>query len=201
MRFRSNDFRQTRYHPASMIRAHPRTAVNLALLGLAALALCVLVVRSQPSPGIEVIAADPPGGMDEIRVHVRGAVASPGVVTARPGDRVEDVIARAGGALPDADLDAVNLALRVRDEDAVIVPVRGVAPVRGDAAVRGDGGSPLLDLNTAGIADLEALPGIGPARAAAIIEGRPYASSDELLERGVLSASVYKQIRLLVTAR
>jgi len=168
----------------------PLTLLNALLLFLAAVALVLLLVRSDASPGVEVARADPPPGVDEIRVHVLGAVATPGVVRAEPGERVEDVILRAGGALPDADLDALNLALRVRDEDTVDVPRIGEVAA-----------SALIDINSATQDELESLPGIGPARSRDIIEGRPYGHTDELLERGILTASVYDEIRTLVAAR
>ncbi|HSO96731.1 MAG TPA: SLBB domain-containing protein [Acidimicrobiia bacterium] len=55
-------------------------------------------------------------------VHVAGAVTHPGVVTLPGGDRVIDAIDTAGGARPDANLDALNLAARLRDGEQVLVP-------------------------------------------------------------------------------
>jgi competence protein ComEA len=55
-------------------------------------------------------------------VHVAGAVTHPGVVTLPGGDRVIDAIDRAGGARPDANLDALNLAAQLRDGQQVLVP-------------------------------------------------------------------------------
>jgi len=55
-------------------------------------------------------------------VHVAGAVTRPGVVTLPGGARVIDAIDTAGGARPDANLDAVNLAARLRDGQQVLVP-------------------------------------------------------------------------------
>jgi competence protein ComEA len=163
---------------------------NLALLAAILVALLLLTLRHDPDRGIEVQRLDPPSGVDEIRVSVTGAVARPGVLTAQPGDRVLDLVERAGGLTSEADPAAVNLALRVRDEDHVHIPALGDGP-------------PLLDLNAASATDLEALPGIGPVYAGRIIEARaqlPFASSDDLLERDVIPAHTYDQIRDLVTA-
>jgi hypothetical protein len=63
-------------------------------------------------------AATPP----RVVVHVAGAVTRPGVVTLPGGDRVIDAIDTAGGARPDANLDAVNLAARLRDGQQILVP-------------------------------------------------------------------------------
>ena len=57
-----------------------------------------------------------------------GAVAHPGVYTLSEGDRVEDAVRAAGGALADADLDSINLSARVQDEEQIRVPHRGDTP-------------------------------------------------------------------------
>ena len=177
--------------PLPVFRPQPATLLNVALILLALVALAVSAVRGGgDSAGVEVQRRDAPAGVDTILVQVSGAVTSPGLVTAQPGDRVGDVIERAGGALPGADLDALNLALRVRDEDVVRVPFEG------DPLALG-----LLDLNTATQAELEELPGIGPVRAEAIIAARPLASVDDVLERGLIPASVWEAIRTLVVAQ
>ncbi|MDP2327022.1 MAG: helix-hairpin-helix domain-containing protein [Dehalococcoidia bacterium] len=165
----------------------PRTLLNTALAVAAVIAFAVLVARSDSSPGIEVQRRDPPGALDLVRVEIRGAVARPGVVTAAPGDRVADALTLAGGALPEADLGALNLARRIIDGEQIRVPTQGELTAM------------LLDLNEASASDLEALPGIGSARARAIIAARPYASSDDLVERDVLPADVYEAIRDRVT--
>ena len=170
----------------------PLTSRQLAQIALAAAALVavvLLLVRQTPSPGLEVKRRAPSPGIDEIRVDVSGEVKAPGVVIARPGQRVDDAIAAAGGATAEADLGALNLARRVLDQDRVAVPKRGDPTAR------------LLDLNRATQQQLEALPGIGATRARAIIASRQrnaFTSTDELVERGLLPASVYAGIRDLV---
>jgi len=170
-----------------------RRWLNAALAAAAVVAFLVLSMRDGPEHrGVEVERRDPPAGVDEIRVAVTGAVASPGVVTAAPGDRVADALARAGGATADADLDAVNLSRRVHDEDQVVVPRRGER-------------TKLLDLNAATAKELEALPAIGPTYADAIVRARaargPFVSTDELVEFDILPERTYERIRDLVTVR
>lgn len=164
----------------------PLRLVQVALVAASLVAFGILAAREPAPAGVEVERRDPAPGIDEIRVQVGGAVRSPGVVTARPGERVADVIERAGGATAEADTAAINLARRVLDQDQVIVPKTGSGAAR------------LLDLNRATQAQLEALPGIGTARATAILAARaraPFTSTDELLDRDLVPASVYAQIR------
>lgn len=106
-----------------------------------------------------------------VHVHVAGAVSRPGLYGLPARSRVDDAIRAAGGPRLDADLDAVNLAAFVRDGDKVLVPARG-SP--GSAAAGGDAGAARrpLNLNTAGEAELDALPGIGPALAQRIVAWR-----------------------------
>jgi competence protein ComEA len=136
----------------------------------------------------------------DVIVQAAGAVAVPGVYHVASGARVVDVVTAAGGPTADADLQAVALAAKVTDGARVYVPRVGevVPPVSGPASTTGDGGggpdppSPAapLDLNEATSAELDALPGVGPATATAILDYRtehgPFVAVDDLLEvRGI----------------
>jgi competence protein ComEA len=114
------------------------------------------------------------GGM--VVVHVAGDVAKPGVVRVAAGARVVDAIEAAGGGLPDADLDRLNLAAKVADGQRVAVAKIG-APAPVEAAAGAAPGDPStasgpVNLNSATQAELEELPGIGPSLAAAIVAER-----------------------------
>jgi competence protein ComEA len=154
----------------------------------------------------------------KVTVHVAGAVAAPGVVTLPDGSRVVDAVAAAGGLTAQADPDRVNLAARLADAQRVVVPVVGQpAPEEllpaSPPAVTPDGsvaGAPAqapgrIDLNTASATQLEQLPGVGPATAAAIVEHRsrngPFRSVEGLVEvRGIGEAKL-DAVRDLVTVR
>jgi competence protein ComEA len=145
-------------------------------------------------------------------VHVVGAVRRGGVVRVRAGSRVVDAIAAAGGATPDADLTRVNLASLLVDGSRIAVPRLGApAPALDPAAVSavpsGGGSEPasgaLLNLNSATAQQLDTLPGVGPATAAAIIKDRvahgPFRSVNDLGRvRGIGDAKL-EQLRDLVT--
>jgi len=155
--------------------------------------------------------AVPSGSPASLVVHVVGAVAAPGVVRVTTGARVLDVVAAAGGLAPDADTTRVNLAAKVADGQRVVVPAVG-APV--PSAVAGDGGadadvagtpdpSSPVNLNEATAAQLDTLPGVGPATAAAIIAHRvqhgPFRSVDALGDVRGIGPAKLEQLRPLVT--
>jgi competence protein ComEA len=128
-------------------------------------------------------------------VHVAGDVAEPGVVELPAGSRVIDAVDAAGGGKADADLDRLNLAAKVADGQRILVQKVGDPPAPAEpSGAPGDPGSTTagpLNVNTATVAQLdEALPGIGPTLAAAIVEERDrrggFRSVNELREvRGI----------------
>ncbi|MGW2095321.1 helix-hairpin-helix domain-containing protein [Promicromonospora sukumoe] len=160
-----------------------------------------------PSPGAEAPGAAKGAPMGEaatggLLVHVVGEVARPGLVTLSDGARVADAVEAAGGVTRKGDLTAVNLARTVVDGEQLYVPKPG-EPVPGGAApgtggsaasgagaggaasgAAGGGSGGTVDINTADAVGLEALPGVGPSIAQAIIEWREtngaFASVDEL---------------------
>lgn len=121
------------------------------------------------------------GGGGRLVVHVAGAVRRPGVYRLAAGARVAAAVRRAGGATRRADLAGLNLAARLTDGRQVLVPARGGGG--GDAVGSTAGGAP-LNLNSATAEQLDQLEGIGPGTAAKILEYRQehggFGSVDEL---------------------
>jgi competence protein ComEA len=107
-------------------------------------------------------------------IDVAGAVRRPGLYRLRAGSRVDDAIAAAGGATGKAQLDTVNLAAPVADGEQIVVPGRGAAAGGAAATPPAAGSSPSapVDLNSATLEQLEALPGIGPVTAQKILDYR-----------------------------
>ena len=180
-----------------------RNLITIGLAGLVAAAVVAFVLdqRSAAEP-LTINLADPPAS-GPIEVYITGAVAEPGVYEMRDGDRIIDLLYEAGGHTPEADLDSINLALRLRDEDQVLVPrigdaAGGLTPgVLGAAAAK-------TDINTANAAELDDLPGIGDVYSERIVEERiangVYVTTEELVERKIIPRATYERIRDLITA-
>jgi len=120
-----------------------------------------------------------------IRIHVSGAVRTPDVYELPPGSIVRDAVEAAGGPAGDADLDHINLAVELWDQQQVYVPCRGEKdpppPVSGNEPTGGPAVR-LVNINTATAAELETLPRIGPTTAQHILEYREAEGTFETIE-------------------
>jgi competence protein ComEA len=109
-------------------------------------------------------------------VHVVGAVATPGLIVVSSGSRVIDAVLLAGGLLASADQCGINLARVVTDGEQLVIPSRAGPVVMCSAlvssATAGFAASGKVSLSRATAAELDALPGVGPALAARIIDWR-----------------------------
>jgi DNA uptake protein ComE-like DNA-binding protein len=100
-----------------------------------------------------------------------------------------------------ATLLAVFLALPAGAQTLQTNPARPAAPSIGSIAHAISSPSALVDINTASSSQLDALPGIGPVRAQAIVKNRPYKGKDDLLTRRILPQNVYNGIKNKIIAR
>ncbi len=159
-------------------------------------------VRRIRAPALELSPSPVP-----LMVHVAGMVVSPGVYELAQGSRVKDALAAAGGALPGADLEVLNLAAPVNDGERVFVSRPGQVLSSDSRAppAGAPGGSPAgkLNLNTASAAELDSLPGVGPVLAQRILDFRQrkgrFASTRQLREVQGLGPKKYEAIKGLVT--
>ena len=117
-------------------------------------------------------ATDTASSPRKVTVYITGAVGKPSLVSIPEGARVGDVVNTAGGLLPTADIDSVNMAQVVQDGEHIKIPVHplneGVISSRNNIAV--DNG--IVNINTAKESELRTLPGIGEAMSKRIIEYR-----------------------------
>ena len=145
----------------------------------------------------------PPSAPSEVKVYITGAVVMPGVYSLREGARLHELVEAADGARTDADLDAINLAARVKDEDHWRIPARGEQVAYSVAPVPSSPGR--IDLNSATVEQLRSLPNIGEVRAQAIVsfgEARgPFAAVEDLLQVSGIGPETLADVRDLVEAR
>ena len=150
----------------------------------------------------------PEGVGGEIVVAVSGAVAQPGVYRLNGGARVSDAVEQAGGAAPEADLAALNLAARIHDGDKLVVPTRPDGPQSVEKGPSPRAFARRISLNQATAEELESLPGIGPVYAQRIVAyrekklregGRGFQSADELLNVPGIGPKRFAAVRDLVT--
>ncbi len=148
------------------------------LLVAAAMVLLLWWPTSAPDPSrLPFVTAPPasepsatPTAPPDLVVHVAGAVARPGLYVLPEGQRVADALAVAGGVLDGGRADLLNLAARLRDGTRIWVPSADepLDPGVGDGS---DVPGP-VDVNRADVDELQALPGVGPSLAAAIVRHR-----------------------------
>ena len=146
----------------------------------------------------------------EIIVHIVGAVNNPGVFALTEGARINDVLHLAGGATRDADLARINLAALAVDAMQIIVPHVGeevdyVFVFSGEPNLGGPTPGGLVNINTATGAELQTLPGIGPALSEAIINFRNshgnFQTVDELINVPRIGPATLERLRPLVDVR
>jgi competence protein ComEA len=187
-----------------------------AVRALGVLALVVAVVvgfvvwrvrpKAEPvagDPGAVTMAAVPASSpVAFIVVSVVGRVNRPGLVRLPQGARVADAIEAAGGVLAGTDLGYLNLARKVVDGELIAI---GVSPPPAPPGGAGTGAAPggLVNLNTATVAELDTLPGVGPVLAQRIVDHRNrtggFKSVEELRKVEGVGDARFEQLKDLVT--
>jgi competence protein ComEA len=208
-------------------RAATTTVVKVAVIGGAAVvcAIAAFVLAAGGGNGVtrvdggaplaagapDASASSVPVTGSELVVEIVGAVRAPGVYRLPPGARVTDLIQAAGGYGPRVDTgraeQELNLAAPLRDGEHLRVPSRDdpvIAAPSGGSGGSGGGSvaGGLVDLNQASQAELEELPGVGPATAEKIMTARdeaPFQTVEELRTRGVVGEKTFEKLRDLVT--
>ncbi len=192
------------------------TNILLAIATIAAVSgIVAMLLRPQPNPGVE-IALPTPTPSPSLMVYVSGALAHPGVYEFQKGDRLQDVVETAGGFLSDVDTSGVNLATLLEDEQHYHFPSVGESPTLTTnplpaAATEDQAPTPEspstdtpININTAPLAELQLLPGIGAVKAEAIVEFRssygPFAEPAEITNVPGIGPATLENIQHLITA-
>jgi competence protein ComEA len=146
---------------------------------------------------------------EKIMVDVKGQIKQPGVYQANTGERVIDIISRAGGLTDKADQSMVNFAEHVEDEMIIYIPAQGeegfTQPASAGANPTTSVGSQTgskININKADETELQNLPGIGPAKAAAIVEYRnssgPFEAVDDLKKISGIGDKTFEKLKDLI---
>ena len=182
---------------------------HLILVGLICgiLAAGIILLVSQPSRG-KPVQLPPAPTQPPIAVDVSGAVHNPGVYYLDHGSRVEDAILAAGGFLPEAFTETINLASPLSDGSKVLVPIlrENTSPSVTSLDVQ----SPVTDqsvfpinINTASKETLMELPGIGETKAQAIIDYRnqhgPFTELEQIQEVSGIGPATFEKLKDLIT--
>lgn len=187
----------------------------------------LLVVARRPA-GHPIILSDPPTPVPW-RIYVVGAVNAPGIQLLPPDSIVQDAITAAGGLTAEADVSTLNLAQLLTDGEQVSVPTRAPSPsprpptstprptvtvgpgtpteapatAAPPAPTESASVSQPINLNTATAAELDALPGIGPAYAERIIEYRnthgPFAKPEDIMNVKGIGPATFEKIKAYIT--
>jgi len=165
-------------------------------------------------PAGKPIELEPAPTQAPIAVHVTGAVPRPGLYKLPEGSRVQDAIDAAGGLLSSADADSMNLAALLEDGQKLDVPYAGGVPPDNGSTSQLPNADPtataesaanveLVNINTASLEELNALPGIGPTTAQNIIDYRdengPFQSIEDLMNVPGMGPTTYEGIQDLIT--
>jgi competence protein ComEA len=204
-----------------------RSSIFMALLNVGLVGATIAFLGRPDPPPLEILtptptsevpletgpAALPTEAPPPLRVYVSGAVATPDVYLLPRGSIVKDALGLAGGPLAGADLDRINLAQELADQQQIYIPrLEEVAPLPlisgGSTSATGQASaaSNQININIASLEELDTLPGIGPAIAQRIIDFRqsdgPFTTVEQIMDvRGIGQATFEKMKDQITVAR
>ena len=198
----------------SLKRYRPYLAMLILLIVVLAGTIFFLRRTEPPPLVITTPTARPTPTIATIIVDVRGAVNKPGVYSLTAGSRVQDALAFAGDTVSNADTRALNLARKLNDGEQLYVPVQGEAtpvPLPPASGSRSSAATPTkaplgkININTATLAELDLLPGIGPSIGQRIIDYRTqngdFKKIDDLKKVRGIGDAMFDQIKDSVTVQ
>lgn len=137
-----------------------------------------------------------------ITIDVEGAVVRPGVYKLASNSIIQDALVASGGLASHADREFVskniNLASKLTDGAKIYIPATGES-INQVQSANSESETGLININTVSSGSLDSLPGIGQVTAQKIMDNRPYSSINDLLDKKVVSAKVFSQIKDKIT--
>ena len=144
--------------------------------------------RGEP---VDILPTATPGN---IIVHISGAVQEPGLYSLPVGSRLADAIPAAGGFVPGAEKDELNMAALLRDGEQIDIP--GIISTSHITIMR-------VNINIASASELDTLPSIGPTTAQAIVDYRlengPFTSIQDIQKVPGIGSATYEKIEDYIT--
>ena len=190
-----------------------KTSIILALLGAVLIGVGILIPRldffkPEPdfTPANEVKNQKPAS----IKVDIAGAVKNPALHDIKEGARIQDAVNAAGGFTSKADKDWIaknlNLAQVIGDGTKIYIPrvgeIAGSSNIAGSSlGLASKSVSGNVNINTASTSELDTLPKVGPVTAQKIIDGRPYSSVEDLMNKKILGPKTYEGLKDLVSVQ
>jgi competence protein ComEA len=198
-----------------------KNALYILLGVLAGFVLAGVLIFVSRAPAGEAILLEPPPTKAPVAVHIVGAVPRPGLYEFAKGARVQDAIDAAGGLLAEANVDALNLAALLEDGQQLVIPYKdgssgassdsgGVVlpsstteePIATESST-GNTSADLVNINTASLDELIALPSIGPTIAQKIIDYRnengAFSTIEDIMNVSGIGPSIFEDIKDLIT--
>lgn len=182
--------------------------------------------ETEGTSAVPAVTAPVPAPEKEIKVYVTGCVNRPGIVSLTKGQLIDDAIRLAGGVTPEADVEGINLVYELRENLMLYVKAKGEKEAGGAEGASGEAGkgvkvvrdsagavinesggggaqSGLININTAALADLDKLPGIGEATARDIIAYResngPFKTIQDIMKVPRIKESRFASIKDFIT--
>ncbi|MGW8459821.1 helix-hairpin-helix domain-containing protein [Bacillus atrophaeus] len=169
------------------------------------------ITASPDTAGTQVQQQESKGDADgeKIIIDIKGAVKHPGVYELKTGDRVSQAIEKAGGINSEADEKQVNLAELLQDGTVVYIPSEGEEPTQSATATasvqNGAGKEALININTASLEELQAISGVGPSKAEAIIayreENGKFQAVEDITNVSGIGEKSFEKIKSAITVK
>jgi competence protein ComEA len=159
------------------------TLITILLIGLCLVLTGINLLPRLAEQRVSIETSQP-----QITVSISGEISKPGTYTLPWGSRMEAIVQVAGGLTSQADASLINLAQPLDTGESIFIP-----------SVVTEQGETRISINNSSAKELDILPGVGPATAQRIIEGRPYNTIEDLLKVKGIGPKTLEKLRLLIT--